>query len=188
MRAGDALAPLRCEALPWVKIEKSYTFTTPRKEMMTLADLFKQHSQLLIKHFMMEPGQEWQCPGCSLESDHQWTGCYRILNTTTSILCSGGARLRSKRSKRCRKRMGWKFCWVSSYKSDFNFDFHVSFRPEDVKAGKTLYNFREQKIGPETYTLSGFSVFYKNAKGEIFQTYGTFGRGDEQFMGIFGLP
>ena len=81
--------------------------------------------------------------------------------------------------------MGWKFCWVSSYKSDFNYDFHVSFRPEEVKAGKTIYNFREKKIGPETYTLSGHSVFYKNAKGEIFHTYGTFGRGSEQFMTIY---
>ena len=82
--------------------------------------------------------------------------------------------------------MGWKFCWVSSGKSDFNYDFHVSFRPEEVKAGTTIYNFRERRIGPETYTLSGHSVFYKNAKGEIFHTYGTFGRGSEQFMGIYG--
>ena len=59
-----------------------------------------------------------------------------------------------------RKRMGWEFCWVSSYKSDFNYDFHVSFRPDEVKAGKTIYNFRDKKIGPETYTLSGHSVFY----------------------------
>ena len=74
---------------------------------------------------------------------------------------------------------------MSSYKSDFNYGFHVSFRPEEVKAGKTIYNFREKKIGPQTFTLSGHSVFYKNAKGEIFRTYGAFGRGDEQFMGIF---
>ena len=63
----------------------------------------------------------------------------------------------------------------------------MSFRPDEVKAGKTIYNFREKKIGPGTYTLSGHSVFYKNAKGEIFHTYGAFGRGDKQFMGIFGF-
>ena len=85
-----------------------------------------------------------------------------------------------------RKRVGWKFCWVSSYKSGFNYDFHVSFRPEEVTGGKAIYNFRERKIGPQTYTLSGHSVFYKNAKGEIFHTYGTFGRGSEQFMAIYG--
>jgi predicted dithiol-disulfide oxidoreductase (DUF899 family) len=78
------------------------------------------------------------------------------------------------------------FCWVSSCKSEFNYDFHVSFRPEEVAAGMTMYNFREKKIGPETFTLSGHSVFYKNAQGEIFRTYGTFGRGSEQFMGIYG--
>jgi predicted dithiol-disulfide oxidoreductase (DUF899 family) len=81
--------------------------------------------------------------------------------------------------------MGWKFCWVSSYKSEFNYDFHVSFRPEEA-AGKTIYNFREKKIGPETFTLSGHSVFYKNAQGEIFRRYGAFGCGTEQFMGVYG--
>jgi predicted dithiol-disulfide oxidoreductase (DUF899 family) len=86
-----------------------------------------------------------------------------------------------------RKRMGWNFCWVSSHKSDFNYDFHVSFRPEEVAAGKTIYNFRDKKIGPETFTLSGHSVFYRNAQGEIFRTYGTFGRGSEQFMGVYGF-
>lgn len=67
MRAGDALAA-QVRALPWVKIEKNYTFTSPQGDL-TLADLFKHHRQLLIKHFMMEPGQEWQCQGCSLESE-----------------------------------------------------------------------------------------------------------------------
>ena len=75
---------------------------------------------------------------------------------------------------------------VPSCQSDFNYDFHVSFRPEEVAAGKTTYNFRERRIGPQTYTLSGQSVFYKNAKGEIFHTYGAFGRGSEQFLGIYG--
>jgi Bacterial protein of unknown function (DUF899) len=83
--------------------------------------------------------------------------------------------------------MDWKFCWVSSNKSDFNYDFHVSFRPEEAVAGKTIYNFREKEIDPETFTLSGHSVFYKNEQGEIFRTYGTFGRGSEQFMGIYGF-
>jgi predicted dithiol-disulfide oxidoreductase (DUF899 family) len=68
MRAGDELAA-EVRALPWVKVEKSYTFTSPEGDLM-LGDLFKQHNQLLIKHFVMEPGQEWQCQGCSLESDH----------------------------------------------------------------------------------------------------------------------
>ena len=147
---------------------------------MTLTDLFKGHRQLLIKHFMMEPKQEWQCEGCSLAMDHINGLLPHFEHHDLSYVAVSRAPI--EEIEVVRKRMGWKFCWVSSYKSDFNYDFHVSFRPDEVKAGKTIYNFREKKIGPETYTLSGHSVFYKNAKGEIFHTYGAFGRGDEQFM------
>jgi predicted dithiol-disulfide oxidoreductase (DUF899 family) len=183
VRAGDALAA-EVRALPWVKVEKSYTFTSPQGDL-TLADLFKQHRQLLIKHFMMVPGQEWQCEGCSLASDHINGLLPHFEHHDLSYVAVSRAPI--EQIEVVRKRMEWKFCWVSSYKSDFNYDFHVSFRPDEVKAGKTIYNFREKKLGPQTYTLSGHSVFYKNAKGEIFQTYGTFGRGDEQLMGIYGF-
>jgi len=85
-----------------------------------------------------------------------------------------------------RKKMNWHFNWVSSDQSDFNYDFHVSFRPEQIAAGKAIYNFTEFNPG-ETADLSGDSVFYKNANGEIFHTYGTFGRGGEQFLGIYAF-
>ena len=183
VRAGDALAA-EVRALPWVRVEKNYIFTSPQGKM-TLAELFKQHRQLLIKHFMMEPGQEWQCQGCSLESDHVDGLLPHFEHHDLSYVAVSRAPI--EEIEAVRERMGWKFCWVSSNASDFNYDFHVSFRPEEVKAGKTIYNFREKKIGPQTYTLSGHSVFYKNAFGEIFRTYGTFGRGGEQFMGIYGF-
>jgi predicted dithiol-disulfide oxidoreductase (DUF899 family) len=183
MRAGDELA-VEVRALPWVKVEKSYLFTSPQGDLM-LADLFKQHRQLLIKHFMMEPGQEWQCEGCSLAVDHMNGLLPHLEHHDLSYVAVSRAPINEIEA--VRKRMAWEFCRVSSYKSDFNYDFHVSFRPEEVKAGKTIYNFREKNIGPDTYTLSGHSVFYKNARGEIFHTYGTFGRGDVQFMGIFGF-
>jgi predicted dithiol-disulfide oxidoreductase (DUF899 family) len=183
VRAGDALVA-EVRALPWVEIEKTYTFTSPEGDM-TLADLFRQHRQLFIKHFMMEPGQQWQCEGCSLESDHVDGLLPHFDHHDMSYVAVSRAPI--EEIEAVRKRRGWKFCWVSSNQSDFNYDFHVSFRPEEVKAGKTTYNFREKKIGPETYTLSGHSVFYKNSKGEIFRTYGTFGRGSEQFMGIYGF-
>ena len=182
-RAGDELAA-EVRALPWVKVEKSYLVTSPQGEV-TLTDLFKDHRQLLIKHFMMEPKQEWQCEGCSLAMDHINGLLPHFEHHDLSYVAVSRAPI--EEIEVVRNRMGWKFCWVSSYKSDFNYDYHVSFRPEEVKAGKTIYNFREKKIGPETYTLSGHSAFYKNAKGEIFHTYGAFGRGDEQFMGIFGF-
>jgi predicted dithiol-disulfide oxidoreductase (DUF899 family) len=85
-----------------------------------------------------------------------------------------------------RKKMNWHFNWVSSDQSDFNYDFHISFKPEQIAAGKAIYNFRE--FNPEgTADLSGNSVFYKNARGEVFHTYGTFGRGAEQFLGIYAF-
>lgn len=182
MRMGDELAT-QMRALPWVKIEESYKFTSPQGDL-TFGDLFRGHSQLFLKHFMMEPHQEWQCPGCSLESDHVDGLLPHFEHHDMSYVAVSRAPI--EEIEIVRKRMGWKFCWVSSYKSDFNYDFHVSFRPEEVAVGKTIYNFREMKPGPETFTLSGHSVFYRNAKGEIFRTYGTFGRGSEQFMGVYG--
>src|ERR1700744_746942 len=181
LRAGDALAA-EGRALPWGRVEKNYLFTSPQGDL-TLADLFKQHRQLFVKHFMMEPGQDWQCEGCSLAVDHINGLLPHFEHHDMSYVAVSRAPI--EEIEVVRKRMEWKFCWVSSYISDFNYDFHVSFRPDEVKAGKTIYNFREKKIGPQTYTLSGYSVFYKTSSGEIFHTYGAFGRGDEQFMGIF---
>jgi len=182
MRLGDELS-VEVRSLPWVKVEENYIFTSPEGDL-TLADLFKGHSQLFVKHFMMEPGQEWQCQGCSLESDHVDGLLPHFEHHDMSYVAVSRAPI--EEIEVVRKRMGWKFCWVSSLKSAFNYDFHVSFTPEEVVAGETIYNFRRYRIGPETFTLSGHSVFYKNPKGEIFQTYGTFGRGSEQFMGVYG--
>jgi predicted dithiol-disulfide oxidoreductase (DUF899 family) len=122
VRAGDALAA-EVRALPWVKVEKNYTFTTPQGDL-TLADLFKQHRQLLIKHFMMEPGQEWQCEGCSLASDHIDGLLPHFEHHDLSYVAVSRAPI--EEIEVVRKRMEWKLCWVSSYKSDFNCDFHVS--------------------------------------------------------------
>lgn len=183
VRAGDKLSE-EVRSLPWVKIDKDYVFTSPDGDMK-LKDLFQKHSQLFIKHFMMEPGQDWQCEGCTLESNHIDPLLRYFDNHDMSYVAVSRAPI--EEIEAVRKRMGWKFCWVSSFKSDFNYDFHVSFRPEEAAAGKTIYNFREKKIGPDTFTLSGHSVFYKNPQGEIFRTYGTFGRGGEQFMGVYGF-
>jgi predicted dithiol-disulfide oxidoreductase (DUF899 family) len=182
MRQGDTLSA-EVRSLPWVKVEKDYLFTSPDGDL-TLKDLFRGHGQLFIKHFMMEPEQKWQCEGCTLESNHVDGLLQYFENHDTSYVAVSRAPI--EEIEAVRSRMGWKFCWVSSYKSEFNYDFHVSFRPEEVAAGKTIYNFREERIGPETFTLSGHSVFYKNAQDEIFRTYGTFGRGSEQFMGVYG--
>jgi predicted dithiol-disulfide oxidoreductase (DUF899 family) len=87
-----------------------------------------------------------------------------------------------------RKRMGWKFLWVSSFNNEFNYDFDVSFRPEDVEAGRARYNFRQAPDWTrEVQDLSGRSVFYKNESGEIYHTYSAYGRGGEQVLGIYGI-
>jgi predicted dithiol-disulfide oxidoreductase (DUF899 family) len=93
------------------------------------------------------------------------------------------ARARIEQIEALRQRMGWTFRWVSSYGSDFNYDFNVSFTPEQLAAGRAIYNY-----GPMNYPiedLSGDSVFFKDENGRIFHTYSTFGRGGEEFLGIY---
>ena len=107
MRAGDALAA-EVRALPWVKIEKNYTFTSTEGDC-TLADLFKQHKQLFMKHFMMEPEQEWQCEGCTLESNHVDGLLPYFANHDMSYVAV--SRTPIEQIEAVRKRMGWKFCW-----------------------------------------------------------------------------
>jgi predicted dithiol-disulfide oxidoreductase (DUF899 family) len=134
MKLGDELTA-NVRALPWVKVEKIYTFTT-RSGKRTLADLFGSHSQLFIKHFMMGPGQDWQCQGCSLEADHVAQLLPHFEHHDMSYVAVSRAPL--EEIEAVRKKMDWTFNWVSSADSDFNFDFHVSFRPEEIAAHKAI--------------------------------------------------
>jgi len=181
-RLRDQVAAER-RALPWVKMEKEYTFDGPEGEV-TLAELFDGRSQLFIKHFMMAPGQQTQCVGCSLEVDHTEGILTHLENH--DVIYVAVARAPIEEIEAVRKRMGWKFRWVSSYRSDFNYDFNVSFTHEDAASGHAIYNFGvlpEWAAGIED--LSGDSVFYKDDAGQIFHTYSTFGRGGEEFLGIY---
>jgi predicted dithiol-disulfide oxidoreductase (DUF899 family) len=181
-RLRDQVAAER-RALPWVKIEKEYTFDGPEGEV-TLAELFDGRSQLFIKHFMMAPGQQTQCVGCSLEVDHTEGILTHLENH--DVIYVAVARAPIEEIEAVRKRMGWKFRWVSSYRSDFNYDFNASFTHEDAASGHAIYNFGvlpEWAAGIED--LSGDSVFYKDDAGQIFHTYSTFGRGGEEFLGIY---
>jgi predicted dithiol-disulfide oxidoreductase (DUF899 family) len=181
-RLQDELAAQK-RALPWIRVEKDYVFTTPEGDV-SLKDLFGSHSQLFIKHFMMGPDQDWQCPGCTLEAAHV-DGLLEYFDRHDMAYVAVG-RAPIDQIEATRKKMGWRFRWVSSFKSDFNYDFHASFRPEEVKARRAFYNWKE--IDPKgSIDLSGNSVFYKDASGAIFHTYGTFGRGGEQFLGIYGF-
>ena len=138
-RARDQLAQER-RALPWLKIEKPYVFDGPAGTV-TLSELFDGPSQLFIKHFMMGPGATTQCVGCSFEVDHI-EGILTHLNHH-DITYAVVARAPIAEIEVVRKRMGWKFPWVSSYGSDFNYDFDVSFTPEQIASGRALYNFQK---------------------------------------------
>jgi len=171
--------------LPWVKMTKAYVFDGPEGKL-GLVDLFQGRSQLYIKHFMMAPGAQHQCVGCSLEVDHMTDILPQLENHDVSYAVV--ARAPIEEIEVVRKRMGWRFLWVSSSGNDFNYDFEVSFRPEDVISGRAQYNFRP---APEwiakVQDLSGRSIFYKNETGEIFHTYSSYGRGGEEVLGIYGI-
>ena len=178
-RIRDQLAEER-RALPWVRVEKEYVFDGP-EGAVTLGDLFDGRDQLLVKHFMMGPGQTGQCVGCSLEVDH--VEGFRVHLENHGVSYAAVARAPLAEIEAVRARMGWGFRWVSSFRNDFNYDFHVSFRPEEVAAGRAFYNFAWQRPWLEDY--SGDSVFVRDASGAIFHTYSAFSRGGEEMLGIY---
>ena len=178
-RLRDKLSAQRRD-LPWVKIDKTYVFDTPQGKR-SLADLFDGKSQLIIKHFMLAPGQKEGCVGCSFEVDHVEGALMHFRNHDVAFVSVARAPL--DEIEAYRTRMGWTFPFVSSHGSDFNYDFNVSFTPEDVANGKGTYNYETTEVGIED--LSGLSVFYRNAAGEIFHTYSTFGRGGEEILGAY---
>jgi predicted dithiol-disulfide oxidoreductase (DUF899 family) len=168
--------------LPWVRIEKDYTFDGPSGKV-TLAELFNGRSQLFLKHFMKGPGQKNNCVGCAFEVDHLEGLLVHLENH--DLTYAAMARAPIEEIEAYRKNMGWKFPWVSSYHSDFNYDFNVSFTLEQLSSGNAYYNFRQTNPGMED--LSGDSVFYKDDAGQIFHTYSTFGRGGELFLGAYAF-
>lgn len=178
-RLRDQLTAER-RALPWVKVEKTYVFDGPDGKE-TLAGLFGDKSQLIVTHFMFGPDWEQGCVGCSFGMDHLDPIIDHLAQKDVS--CVAVSRAPLAKIEAFKKRMGWRMKWVSSYGSDFNYDFHVSFTPEEVARGEAYYNYETRSIG--TDELSGRSVFYKNERQEIFHTYSSFGRGGEDILGTY---
>jgi predicted dithiol-disulfide oxidoreductase (DUF899 family) len=176
----DQLAEER-RALPWVRIDKPYRFESERGQM-SLADLFGGKSQLMVKHFMFGPDWSTGCIGCSLEVDHYDGVIPHLAQRDVAFVVVSRAPL--EKLLAFKKRMGWHIDWVSSFGSDFNYDFHVSFTPEEVARGTGYYNYTTRLIIDE---LSGRSVFYKDEDGAIYHTYSSFGRGGEDMLGIYRL-
>ncbi|MGH7125045.1 MAG: DUF899 domain-containing protein [Stellaceae bacterium] len=174
-RARDQLAQER-RALPWVRIDKPYVFDGPRGKV-TLSDLFDGRSQLIIKHFMK---------GCSFEVDHL-EGILVHLNNH-DVTYAAVARAPIEEIEALRRRMGWTFPFVSSYGSDFNYDFDVSFRCAEVAAGRALYNFgRAPDWAADIEDLSGLSVFLRGDDGAIYLTYASFARGGEEALAVYAI-
>ena len=170
-RLRDDLSRQR-RALPWAAVEKAYVFDGPQGQQ-TLPDLFDGRSQLIVYHFMFAPRQDVGCPHCSRWAD-SFNGAIAHLNhrDVTMIAVS---RAPYPKLAAYKKRMGWTFKWVSSANTDFNFDYSVSFTPEDLADGKVFYNYKNQE--EESSEREGVSVFYKDPDGRIFHTYSTYARG-----------
>jgi predicted dithiol-disulfide oxidoreductase (DUF899 family) len=168
--------------LPWERVEKKYVFDGPNGKE-TLADLFEGRSQLIVYHFMFGPDWAEGCQSCSLLADH-FDGSVPHLNArdVTLVVVSRAPLAQIEAFK---KRMGWNFKWVSTYGTDFNFDYHVSFTKEEKAKGEVNYNYGTQKFfsdeGP------GASAFYKDATGDIFHTYSSYGRGLDILIGAYNF-
>ena len=180
-RARDALNRER-RALPWVKVEKTYTFET-LDGRETLAELFGDRSQLIVNHFMLGPGWGEGCLGCSFGADHLDAALVHLAQKDVAFVAVSRAPLAEIEAYR--KRMGWRFKWVSSHGSDFNYDFNVSFTPEQLAAKRAEYNY--ETIDPGIDELPGDSVFARDDAGAIYHTYSQFGRGGEEVLGTYML-
>jgi len=175
MKAGDKLSAER-RALPWVKIDKAYVFEAPDGRK-SLADLFGPHGQLVLHHLMFHPDWEAACPGCSFQADHIDGPGQHLAHHDVKIVAVSRAPI--AKLSAYKQRMGWRFDWVSSFGSDFNYDFHVSFTKDQIAEGHVDYNFGtitadERYIGEE---LPGVSVFRKDRENQVYLTYSAFARG-----------
>ena len=180
-RQRDELSRQRRE-LPWEKIEKSYVFEGSRGKE-SLADLFDHRGQLIIYHFMLGPGWSEGCKSCSYLADHfdGMTNHLAHRDVTLAVV----SRAPYAEIAAFQKRMGWGFHWVSSFGSDFNYDFHVSFKPEERVDGKVEYNYKKMEFSSDEGP--GASVFFKEKQDEIYHTYSTYERGLDILVGTYNF-
>jgi predicted dithiol-disulfide oxidoreductase (DUF899 family) len=167
--------------LPWVRIDKPYVFQGSNGEC-TLADLFQGRSQLAVYHFMLTPSSDHVCKGCSFVADHFDAARKHFDDADLSFAVISRAPI--ERIERVKRALGWTFPWVSSHGSDFNYDFGVSFKREDLAAGRANFNYDTIPL-KTSEDMMGASIFAKNESGEVFHTYSTFSRGIENLMGAF---
>jgi predicted dithiol-disulfide oxidoreductase (DUF899 family) len=177
-RLGDQLSAEK-RKLPWVKVGKEYVFDG-RDGKETLADLFSGRSQLVVYHFMFGPEWEEGCPTCSLVADNFDGNVVHLAHRDVTLTVVSRARL--PQIEAFKKRMGWRFKWVSSYGSDFNHDYRVSFTSEQM-ANSNYYNYDTSGFPREE--APGISVFYRDETGDVFHTYSGYARGPEFLIGAY---
>jgi predicted dithiol-disulfide oxidoreductase (DUF899 family) len=181
-RARDELAA-QTRALPWTRVDKNYVFDGPDGRE-SLADLFAGKKQLIVYHFMYGPDWEEGCKSCSIIADHFDPSIVHLANRDVAMVAVSRGPLSSLQA--FKKRMGWKFKWLSSADNSFNHDYQVYFDEESFEPGVTEYNYKPQDDfgGRER---PGISVFFKDDDGSIYHTYSSYGRGLEAFMGVYRL-
>jgi predicted dithiol-disulfide oxidoreductase (DUF899 family) len=180
-RLRDELSRQRRE-LPWEKVEKQYVFDGPNGKE-TLADLFGGRSQLIVYHFMFGPGWKEGCPSCSLLADHFDGAAVHLAQRDVTLAVVSRATL--PEIEVFKKRMGWRFKWVSSFENDFNRDYHVSFTKDEVAKGKLNYNYSTCEFPSEE--APGASVFYTDGTGDVFHTYSSYARGLDILVGAYNF-
>lgn len=164
---------------PWVRVDKEYLFDTARGRK-TLADLFEGRHQLIIQHFMLGPGWEAPCPGCSYLASQQSGALKHIIHHDVTYVAVSRAPF--DEVERAHATRDWPFPWVSSYGSDFNRDFHASWTEEDQESGREfLFNFAPT-VPEEPFENQGHSCFYKDDDGNIYHTYSSFARGADRLL------
>ena len=182
-RQRDALSAER-RKLPMVKIEKEYVLEGPEGPS-TLRDLFKQRRQLIVYHFMFDPNHEAGCRSCSYLADNLTGAILHLAARDTSFAAVSRAPL--AKIEPFKKRMGWTFPWLSSFGSDFNYDFHVTL---DEAAGSVEYNYQsaaelmEQGKVWQMGELPGLSVFLRDGD-DVFHTYSTYQRGLDLLLNTY---
>jgi predicted dithiol-disulfide oxidoreductase (DUF899 family) len=180
-RAYDQLKKQR-RSLPWVKVDKEYVFDGPNGKE-TLSELFNGKRQLVVYHFMFGPDWDEGCAHCSFWADHYDGPGLHLGQRDTAMAVISRASL--KKLEAFKKRMGWKFKWLSSGGNDFNFDFGVSFRPEEIKSGAVFYNYKN--IAMDMPEREGVSAFYKDDKGDVYHTYSSYARGIDMLNTTYHL-
>lgn len=175
-RHRDALSRLR-RNLPMVKVEKAYVFEGPNGRV-TLRDLFGQHRQLIVYHFMFDPDWDEGCKSCSHFMDNAAGSVVHLAARNTAFVVVSRAPFQKIES--FKKRMGWTFPWVSSFSSDFNYDFHVTLDPEkegyEYNYAKAQTLLAAGKIWFPKGEMPGLSVFLRDGDA-VYHTYSTYQRG-----------